>query len=168
MDMAVRVYLRSPVALAWTRLGGLAVGAVSAVGWLVATILRARAGVADRLLDADDVAPQEVTAGGEPFVVPALVLDAPDALEIAVERANRMTPEPGRERLSLGCLGATALAAGGAYLGGAVVVGPLAAAGAPLAAGLLVVGLVLTAALDAAWRAERYASQDLSEGFVRG
>ncbi|PSQ16416.1 hypothetical protein BRC99_00980 [Halobacteriales archaeon QS_7_69_60] len=58
-------------------------------------------------------------------------------------------------------------AAGGAYLGGAVVVGPLAAAGAPLAAGLLVVGLVLTAALDAAWRAERYASRDLSEGFVR-
>ena len=244
--MAVRVYLRSPVALAWTLLGGLAVGAVSAVGWLVATTLRARAGVAgplflgglgellyllvlfalfaalavvwlpfsagvvhavgrtvrghppslrtsatavldslgsltrwlktraavpgvaDRLLGADDVAPSEVVSGCEPFVVPALVLDAPDALEVAVERANRMTPEPGRERLSLGCLGATALAAGGAYLGSAVVVGPLTAAGAPLAAGLLVVGLVLTAALDAAWRAERYASRDLSEGFVRG
>ena len=244
--MAVGLYLRSPVALVWTLLGGLAVGALAAIGWVGATALRANTGVAgplflgglgellyllvlfalsaalavawlpfsagvvyavgrtarghpasfrtsvtavldstgsltrwlktrvavpgvaERLLDAGDVAPEEVTSGCEPFVVPALLLDAPDALEVAVERANRMTPEPGRERLSLGCLGATALAAGGAYLGGAVVVGPLAAAGAPLAAGLLVAGLVLTAALDAAWRAERYASRDLSEGFVRG
>ena len=243
--MAVGLYLRSPVALAWTLLGGLAVGALAAVGWVGATALRANTGVAgplflgglgellyllvlfalsaalavawlpfsagvvyavgrtarghpasfrtsvtavldstgsltrwlktrvavpgvaERLLDAGDVAPEEVTSGCEPFVVPALLLDAPDALEVAVERANRMTPEPGRERLSLGCLGATALAAGGAYVG-SVVVGPLAAAGAPLAAGLLVAGLVLTAALDAAWRAERYASRDLSEGFVRG
>ena len=244
--MAVRLYLRSPVALAWTLLGGLAVGALAAVGWVGATALRANTGVAgplflgglgellyllvlfvlfaalavvwlpfsagviyavgcrarghpasfrasmtavldsagsltrwlktrvavpgvaERLLNADDVAPQEVTAGCEPFVVPALLLDAPDALEVAVERANRMTPEQGRERLSLGCLGATVLAAGGVYVGGAAVAGPLAAAGAPLAAGLLVAGLVLTAALDAAWRAERYASRDLSEGFVRG
>ena len=244
--MAVGLYLRSPVALAWTLLGGLAVGALAAVGWVGATALRANTGVAgplflgglgellyllvlfalfaalavawlpfsagvvyavgrtarghsasfrasitavldstgsltrwlktraavpgvaERLLDADDIAPEEVTSGCEPFVVPALLLDAPDALEVAVGRANRMTPERGRERLSLGCLGATALAAGGVYVGGAVVAGPLAAAGVPLAAGLLVAGLVLTAALDAAWRAERYASRDLNEGFVRG
>ena len=47
--MAVRLYLRSPVALAWTLLGGLAVGALAAVGWVGATALRANTGVAGPL-----------------------------------------------------------------------------------------------------------------------
>lgn len=244
--MAVRVYLRSPVAVAWTLVGGLVVGGLAVGGWLVASTLRDRGvatdplflgglgellylvavfllavllavvwlpfgagvayavgrrargnpaslrtsvtavldgggemgrwlktrvavpGLAERLLTEEDVAPTEVVTGCAPFVVPALVLDAPDTLERAVDRANRVSPRGGRERLVAGCLGATALATAGAYLGGVVVAVPVAIAGSPLAVGLLVTGLVLTAALDAAWRAETYATQDLSEGFRRG
>lgn len=242
--MAVRAYLRSPVAIAWTLLGGLAVGSLSLAGALVATTVRGPAagvdplflggvlellylvafvllvgllavvwlpfgagvayavgrrtrgspasfrtsvtavldsvvqlarwlktrgavpGIDERLLAEDDVGPNEVVTGCAPFVVPALVLDAPDALERAVERANRVTPGAGRERLWVGCLGATALATVGGFLGGTVAALP--GAGAPLALSLLVAGLVLTGALDAAWRAETYAAQDLSEGFRRG
>jgi len=244
--MAVRVYLRSPVAIAWTLVGGLVVGGLAVGGWLVASMLRGRGiatdplflggfgelvylvavflllvllavvwlpfgagvahavgrrargnpaslrtsvsavldaiaemgrwlktriavpGLAERLLTTEDVAPTEVVTGCAPFVVPALVLDAPDALERAVDRANRVSPTGGRERLLAGALGATLLATVGVYLGGVVVTVPVAAAGSPLAVGLLVTGVVVTAALDAAWRAETYASQDLSEGFRQG
>jgi hypothetical protein len=41
--MAVRVYLRSPVAIAWTVLGALAVGSVFVVGWLVTLAMRSSA-----------------------------------------------------------------------------------------------------------------------------
>jgi uncharacterized membrane protein len=242
--MAVRVYLRSPAALAWTLLGVLAVGAVAVVGWLVTGAIRSSVGsnplflgglghllflvtfpallavlavvwlpfeagvvhvvgrrvrgdpvsfrrsvsalldagralaswlktraavgpLADRLLDEDDVAPNEVVVGCAKFVVPALLLDAPDSLPRAVERANRVTPRAGHERLVFGGLGATGLAVAGVLFGRPWAPEPVAAVAAPLAVGLLVAGVVLTAALDAAWRASVYASQDLSEGFVR-
>ena len=238
--MVVSVYLRSPVAIVWTLLGGVVVGALGVGGWVVAATLRAAArvnplflgglgellfllalsvvaavlavvwlpfgagvayavgrrargrpagvrssvtavldgaaegarwlktraavpGVAERLLTEDDVAPTEVVTGCRPFVVPALVLDAPDALERAVDRANRVPPRPGRERLWAGCLGASLLAAAGSYLGG--VTGTVPGVDASVAGGLLVAGVVVTAALDAAWRAETYATEDLSEGF---
>lgn len=122
-------------------------------------------GVGDYVLGEDDVAPTEVVTGCEPFVVPALVLDAPTSLERAVDRANRVTPGAGRERLLAGCLAATVAAAAAGYLGGTVVAVGL--AGPALSVGLLVVGLVVTAALDAAWRARTYAGQDLGEGFRR-
>ncbi len=238
--MVVSVYLRSPVAVVWTLLGGVVVGALAAGGWAVAATLRAAAaanplflgglvellyllalllvglvlavawlpfgagvayavgrrargrpagfrtsvtavldaveegarwlktraavpGVAERLLTEDDVAPAEVVTGCRAFVVPALVLDAPDALERAVDRANRVPPRSGRERLWAGCLGVSLLAAGGGYLGGTVGIAP--GVDASVAGGLLVAGLVLTAALDAAWRAETYATEDVTEGF---
>ncbi len=240
--MAVRAYLRSPAALAWTLGGVVAVGAVAA-GAAAAAMLRARAtaagptflgGVADLLylvavsllfavaalvwlpfgagvvaavgrrrrgepasvrdsvgavldglpalarwvktrtavpglaeytLTDDDVAPTEVVTGCEPYVVPAVVLDVPTSLKRAVDRANRVTPRPGRERLWAAALGATLVAAGGGYAGSAIVeirVTPTA-----VTAAVLVVGLVVTAALDAAWRAETYAGQDLDKGFRR-
>lgn len=120
-------------------------------------------GLAERVLTEDDVAPTEVVTGCEPFVVPAIVLDAPTALERAVDRANRVTPTAGRERLLVGCLGATLAATGGGYAAGALA--DLGGQPAALAVVVLVIGLVVTAALDAAWRAETYASQDLDEGF---
>jgi hypothetical protein len=242
--MAVRVYLRSPAALAWTLLGAVAVGAVVVLGWLVAGVVRSSVGsnplflgglghllflvafpllvgvlavawlpfgagvvhavgrrvrgdpatfrrslsavldcgrglaawlktrgavdpVADRLIDEDDVAPNEVAVGCAKFVVPALLLDAPDSLPRAVERANRVTPRAGHERLLFGGLGATGLAAAGVFFGRPWAPDPLAALAAPLGIGLVVAGVTLTAAFDAAWRASVYASQDLSEGFVR-
>ena len=122
-------------------------------------------GLGEYVLTEDDVAPTEVVSGCEPFVVPAVVLDAPRSLERAVDRANRVTPRAGRERLWVGALGATLATAGGGYAAGAVV--ELGVTGGPLAVAALAVGLVVTAALDAAWRAETYASQDLEAGFVR-
>lgn len=242
--MAVRAYLGSPAAVAWTLLGAAAVGAVVALAWLLAGVVRSSvasnplflgglgdllylagllllagvvavvwlpfgAGVAyavgrrarddpatfrrsvtavldggrellgwlkiraavgslgDRILDEDDVAPGEVAVGCAKFVVPAVVLDSPGALPRAVERANRVTPRDGHERVLVGGLCATGLGAAGALLGGTVAAEPLSALAAPLAVGLLVVGIAFTAALDAAWRATVYASQDLSEGFRR-
>lgn len=114
--------------------------------------------LAERVLGDDDVAPTEVAAGCAAFVVPAAVLDA-HTLPQAVERANRVTPRPGRERLPLACLAVAAAAAGGALL--------WAPAGTYLALVVAVAGCVLAAALDTAWRAGVYASQDLSEGFSR-
>ena len=243
--MAVRAYLRSPAALAWTLVGGVAVGAVLGVGWLlfeaiaasavgatplamggIAEILylvvlvavgaatsavwapvgagiayavgrrvrgdratfrrsvgavrtsgrallrwlktRVAAGpLAERVLTEDDVAPNEVAAGCEKFVVPALLLDAPGALPRAVERANRVTPRPGHERLLAGCLGTTGIVAAAVVAGGIWEPGALGAVAPVLAAAAVVVGVVVTAALSAAWRASVYASQDLSEGFSR-
>jgi hypothetical protein len=122
-------------------------------------------GLGEYVLTEDDVAPTEVVTGCEPFVVPAVVLDAPRSLERAVDRANRVTPRAGRERLWAGALGATLATTGGGYAAGALVVPGV--TGGLLALAALAVGLVGTAALDAAWRAETYASQDLEAGFVR-
>ncbi len=125
--------------------------------------VRTRAAVgplAERVLTEDDVASTEVAAGCARYVVPAAVLDAP-ALPGAVERANRVTPRPGRERVPLACA-----AVFGALAIGSYVVDP-GGLGVVLALGVGVVGCVLAAALDTAWRAGVYATQDLSEGFVR-
>lgn len=243
--MAVRAYLRSPAAIAWTLLGAVAVGAVCGLGWLALAAVRAsdiggsslatggiaellyvavlllvlavlavvwlpfdagiayavgrrargdrvsfrrsvaavrtsgrslarwlktRAAVgplAERVLTEDDVAPNEVVVGCEKFVVPALLLDAPAALPRAVERANRVTPQPGHERLLVGCLGATGLLAAALVFAPGGSAASVAAVASPVAAGVVVLGGVLTAALSAAWRASVYASQDLSEGFSR-
>jgi hypothetical protein len=97
-------------------------------------------------------------------VVPALVLDAPTSLEGAVDRANRVTPRSGRERTWAAALGGTLVAAAGGYAGGTL--GDVGVTGTALAVGVLTAGLVVTAALDAAWRAETYASQDLEAGFL--
>lgn len=243
--MAVRAYLRSPAALAWTLVGSVAVGAVLGIGWLcfeaiaasavgsnplatggVAEVLyvavlvaigallsivwapvdagisyavgrrvrgdrvsvresagavrtsgrallrwlktRIAAGpIAERILSEDDVAPNEVAAGCEKFVVPALLLDAPGRLPRAVERANRVTPRPGHERLLAGCLGTTGIVAAAVVAGGIWEPGALGPLAPVLAAAAVVLGGVLTAALSAAWRASVYASADLSEGFSR-
>jgi hypothetical protein len=240
--MAVRAYLRSPVALVWTLSGAVAVGAIAGPGVYVAGVLRTRTavaeptflggvgellylvvgclllgaaaivwlpfaagvayavgrrtrgetasgrasvtavldglpvllrwvktrtavpGVGEYLLTEDDVAPTEVVTGCEPYVVPALVVDSPASLERAVDRANRVTPGHGRERGWLAALCVTLAATAGAYAGVPVLDAGVTATA--LAAGVLVVGLVVTAALDAAWRAETYARQDLEAGFV--
>lgn len=122
-------------------------------------------GLGEYVLTEDDVAPTEVVTGCEPYVVPALVLDAPASLQRAVDRANRVTPVGGRERLWAGGLAATVIAAGVGY---AASTGAARWVTAPaLALAVLVVGLVVTAAVDAAWRAETYARQDLDAGFRR-
>jgi hypothetical protein len=120
--------------------------------------------LADRVLAEEDVAPTEVLAGATAFVVPAVVLDAP-SLPRAVERANRVTPEPGRERLPAACLVATGLLAAGVVGAGLLVGGTLQGASELLAAGTVVFGSVFAVAVDTAWRASVYAVQDLSEGF---
>jgi hypothetical protein len=121
-------------------------------------------GLGEYVLSEDDVAPTEVVTGCEPYVVPALVLDAPTSLEQAVDRANRVTPRSGRERTWAAALGGTLVAAAGGYAGGTL--GDVGVTGTALAVGVLTAGLVVTAALDAAWRAETYASQDLEAGFL--
>lgn len=144
--------------------------AVRTSGRSLARWLKTRTAVgplAERLITEDDVAPNEVVVGCTKYVVPALVLDAPGALPRAVERANRVTPQPGHERLLVGCLGATGLVVVGVFLGRAAVPEAFGGIAPPLAGGVVLVGGVLTAALDAAWRAKTYASQDLSEGFLR-
>ncbi len=118
--------------------------------------------IASRLLTENDVSPAEVAVGCDAFVVPALALDAP-TLQMAVGRANRAIPQPGRERpLAVG-VGFTGLALAGAV--GAGTIGSTAVPMRPLAIGAAIVGSVLTAALDTAWRAGAYARQDLDEGF---
>lgn len=117
--------------------------------------------MAERVLSAEDVGQNEVAAGCEKFVVPAVMLDSPTDLAHAVERANRLPPKPGRERVVLGGLGGTALlvaaAVAGSYLAPPYVVSVVS-----LPLGLAVVGCVVTAAVDAAWRAHAYANADLS------
>jgi hypothetical protein len=121
--------------------------------------------IADRLLGENDVSPAEIAVGCGGFVVPALALDSP-TLQTAVGRANRAIPQSGRERILLLGLGSTGLlvvvaitvgTGGGAFL-------PSARA---FALAVAVVGSILTAALDTAWRVEAYLGQDLDEGFVR-
>lgn len=119
---------------------------------------------ADRLLGAADVAPNEVAVGCEKFVLPALLTDAPE-LPAAVDRANRVTPPHGRERVVGAGLAVTtglalAVAGAGPYVGQPV------ASATSLAAAVGVVGVVATAALDVAWRTETYRREDLSAGFV--
>ena len=140
--------------------------------WMKTTV--AVGPLADRLLTENDTAPAEIAAGCGGFVLPAIVLDAP-TLSAAVDRANRVVPRPGRERIQLGGLAATAvLAAGGWGLGtaldGPLLVRPVVATVPPSPALLVVgvvVGLVTAAALDTAWRAGTYADADPDDGFAR-
>jgi len=118
--------------------------------------------IADRVLTENDVAAVEVAAGCGGFVVPAIVLDAP-TLPSAVERANRVVPRPGRRRVQLaGSVGTGAIAAAAGGIG--TVAGSVLPAGVALppasmlVVAALVVGLVVTAALDVAWRAGVYAA----------
>jgi hypothetical protein len=121
--------------------------------------------IAGRLLSEDDVSPAEIAVGCDAFVVPALALDA-FTLQRAVGLANRAIPQPGRERTLAVGLGSTGL-----LVAGAVAVGTVGGGVAPstrtLALGAAILGAVLTAALDTAWRAGTYARQDLEEGFDR-
>lgn len=118
--------------------------------------------IAERILTDEDVAPTEIVVGGDAFVVPALALDAP-TLRSAVDRANRTVPRSGRERVlfvgavSTGLLVAGALAV--ASIGGEIIPPTRG-----LAVGAAVVGAVLTAAFDTAWRTGTYARQDLETG----
>lgn len=119
--------------------------------------------IADRLLFEDDVSPAEVAVGCDAFVVPALALDAP-TIRSAVGWANRAVPQPGRERFVLGGIGSTGVLVVGVFAANAAVgTGPLSAQ--TIALGAAVVGVVLTAAVDTAWRTGAYAGQDLNEGF---
>ena len=124
---------------------------------------------AGRILTEDDVAPTEIVVGCDAFVVPAIVLDAP-TLPMAVERANRIVPRPGRMRLQIiGTVGTVALTLAGGLLG--YFAGPL--AGLPVstlsafAVAGAVIGVVLTVATDTAWRASVYANADPDDGFLR-
>ncbi|MDR9430728.1 MAG: hypothetical protein RI568_08540 [Natronomonas sp.] len=125
--------------------------------------------LAERLLTEDDVSAAEVAVGCDAFVVPAIALDAP-TLPFAVERANRVVPEPGRRQVQFVGVGATATLVAVAW-GLGVALGSTLGAGvvssATLAGGVGVVGLVVTAAVDTAWRAGVYATSDLDEGFSR-
>lgn len=121
--------------------------------------------LAEYLLSEDDVAPTEVVVGCEKFVVPALVLDAPE-LASAVERANRVAPPGGRERRRFACLGTTAVVALGVYASGFLVGGQLATMATSLAVAAVIVGIVLTAALDTVWRTEVYLDAERSDGFL--
>lgn len=115
---------------------------------------------AERILSAEDVGQNEVAAGCEKFVVPAVMLDSPTDLPRAVERANRVPPEPGRGRVVLGALGGTALLVAVVVAGG-YLAPSYSSFAVPLAVSLAVVGSVVTAAVDAAWRARTYATADL-------
>lgn len=117
--------------------------------------------IAERVLSAEDVGQNEVAAGCEKFVVSAIMLDSPTALPRAVERANRVSPEPGRERVVLGGLGGTAVLVAGVVVGGYLAPPPLLPSAVSLALGLAVIGVVVTAAVDAAWRAQTYANAEV-------
>lgn len=118
----------------------------------------------ERLLGEDDVAPGEVAVGCEKFVVPALFTDAPE-LRSAVERANRVTPPAGRERLVGRALATTVSLALVVLIGGFAAGPPLEGAATALAGAVAVVGAAFTAAVDVAWRTETYRSEELKEGF---
>lgn len=118
--------------------------------------------IADRLLTENDVSPAEVAVGCGAFVVPALALDSP-TIRTAVGRANRAVPQPGRGRSLAAGLGVAGLLFAGAL--GAGIIGGSGFPTRPIALGAVIVGLVFTAALDTAWRAGAYASQDLNRGF---
>lgn len=185
LTVAVAVAVVAAVVLVWYPFGAAvayAVGrveygggaSVSSAGtvvydrrWSLYRWLKTRLAVgdlADRLLDEDDVAQNEVGLGCAPFVVPALVLDSATLPE-AVGRANRVTPTGGRERVTVASLGLTAVLAVGAFGGGTAIDGttwPLVAA---LAVGVF--GFAVTAAVDAAWRASAYVKDDGGGEFYR-
>jgi hypothetical protein len=120
--------------------------------------------IAERLLTENDVGRPEIAVGCGGFVVPALVLDA-STLPAAVERANRIVPVAGRRRIQLGGAIATAALA---FLGWAVgTMLPIESLPAALALALVgvVVGAVVTAAFDIAWRTETYATANRDDGF---
>lgn len=125
--------------------------------------------LAERLLTEDDVSAAEVAVGCDAFVVPAIALDAP-TLPFAVERANRVVPEPGRRQVQFVGVGATVVLVAVAW-GIGVALGSTPGAeivsSATLAGGVGVVGLVVTAAIDTAWRAGVYATSDPDDGFSR-
>lgn len=120
--------------------------------------------VADAILTEDDVHPGEIAVGCVGFVVPALLLDAPK-LSTAVERANRVPPESPRDPTAYAPLVVTAVAAVGVVAWTIVSGGPSVAEALAVVVALLFAGGVLTAALDAAWRASVYAAADTSDGF---
>lgn len=123
--------------------------------------------IADRMLTENDVAPGEIAVGCAAFVVPALVLDAP-TLPSAVERANRIVPRPGRQRIQLAGLGATVILAAlgglaGTYLGRVEAVWSPSYQAFVVAGGIL--GLGVTIAIDTVWRTVVYAEADRNDGF---
>jgi len=129
--------------------------------------------IADRILTEKDTARAEVAAGCEGFVLPAIVLDAA-TLSSAVDRANRVVPAPGRRRIqAVGLVGTTLLVAGAAGLTvvaervPSLPVEPAIPGPVPAVVVALLVGLVVTAAVDTARRADVYATADLHEGFRR-
>jgi hypothetical protein len=119
--------------------------------------------IADRLLTENDVSRAEIAVGCGGFVVPALALDA-STLPAAVERANRVVPVAGRRRIHLGGAIVTIALA---FLGWAVgTMLPVESPPAALALAGVVVGTVVTAAVDVAWRARTYAAADRDDGFA--
>jgi hypothetical protein len=117
--------------------------------------------VAERVRSENDVGQNEVAAGCEKFVVAAIMLDSPTDLAHAVERANRLPPEPGRERVLFAGIGGTTVVVAAAGVGGYLVPSLPSSTAVSLSLGLAVVGVVVTAAVDAAWRAQAYASADV-------
>jgi hypothetical protein len=118
--------------------------------------------LAERVLVEADVAPNEVVVGCSAFVVPAVVLDSPTSLPRAVERANLVTPQPGRGRTVAAPLAATV---GLAVLAVLAFFDPLSSPlfspeTAPTSAALAVLAAVLTVAADTAWRARAYATAE--------
>ena len=130
--------------------------------------------IADRILTKNDTAPTEVAAGCGGFVVPAIVLDAA-TLPSAVDRANRVVPQPGRQRVQIAGIGGTAIvAAGFGWLASvAGTAGPTLPAGVAVPTpsvvivAAAVVGLVVTVAADTARRAGVYANADPESGVPR-
>jgi hypothetical protein len=145
-----------------TTLGG-TLAAVRNAAVPLARWLKTRVAVgplAEHVVSEDDVAPNEVVVGSETFVVPAIVLDSPTSLARAVDRANRVPPESGRERVVLGGLAVTVLLVVAVAAGG-VLATPLSdSLAVSLSVALAVLGLVVTASVDAAWRAKAYATAE--------
>ncbi len=117
---------------------------------------------AEYILGPDDIAQNEVAVGCEKFVIPALLLDAATPA-VAADHANYVTPPPGRERLQFMGFGATGLVSGVLFVGGFLGTDTVASLVVPLAASFLVIGIVLTAAIDTAWRTTVYIDQMTAE-----
>ncbi|QLD85807.1 hypothetical protein HWV23_08745 [Natronomonas halophila] len=116
--------------------------------------------LAEYVVSEDDVAPNEIVVGCEAFVVPAVVLDSPTSLARGVDRANRVPPEPGRERVVFGGLAVTVLLVVAVAAGGVLSTPLSASLAVSLSVALAVLGLVATVAIDAAWRARAYATAE--------
>ncbi|MFQ3320474.1 MAG: cellobiose-specific phosphotransferase system component IIC [Natronomonas sp.] len=121
----------------------------------------------EQLLSEKDIGPNEVVVGCAGFVIPALVLDAYD-LPLAVERANRVPPGVTRGWQQLLPLVVTIVAVVAVLVWGAITGSLLAPTTLAPAVAMAVVGSVLTAALDTAWRASVYVSADTASGFSDG